>query len=59
MANELVVIDNPLHAVGDKVLWKGIPLTVVGVKPNGYIECSSPTMLVTVDTHDQLEKVPS
>lgn len=44
------------HMVGDKVLWKGILLVVTAVRDNGYIECWSPTMQLTVDTHEQLEK---
>jgi hypothetical protein len=44
------------HMAGDKVLWKGILLTVLRVREDGYIECWSPTMHVTVDTHAQLEK---
>lgn len=44
------------HMVGDKVLWKGIKLTVVEVKDNGYYVATSPTMTVTVDTPEQLEK---
>lgn len=45
------------HVVGDKVLWKGILLTVVRIKDNGEIEAHSPTMFLTVDTPEQLEKV--
>lgn len=42
------------HMPGDKVLWRGIKLTVVRVKENGDIEAHSPTMFVTVSSHDQL-----
>ena len=45
------------HMPGDKVLWKGILLTVMVVKDNGHIECWSPYMQLTVDTHEQLQKV--
>jgi hypothetical protein len=44
------------HMAGDKVLWKGILLTVLRVRDDGYIECWSPTMHLTVDSHEQLEK---
>lgn len=44
------------HMPGDKVMWKGILLTVVRVKENGEIEAHNATMFLTVDTPDQLEK---
>lgn len=42
--------------VGDKVLWKGIKLTVINVKANGEIEAHSPTMFLTVSDASQLER---
>lgn len=44
------------HMVGDKVLWKGIKLTVIEVKEDGSVIATSPTMRVHVGTHEQFEK---
>jgi hypothetical protein len=44
------------HMVGDKVLWKGIKLTVEKVFPDGSVMAVSPTMRVHVGEPKQLEK---
>jgi hypothetical protein len=44
------------HMVGDKVLWRGIKLTVTEVYPDGSIEACNPTMRVKVEKQEQLEK---
>jgi hypothetical protein len=44
------------HMLGDKVLWKGIKLTVTELLPDGSVVATSPTMRVHVSDHEQLEK---
>jgi hypothetical protein len=44
------------HMVGDKVLWKGIKLTVIAVNEDGSVEAWSPTQRVHVGEPGQLEK---
>jgi hypothetical protein len=44
------------HMVGDKVLWKGIKVTVAEVKEDGSVIATSPTMRVHVSGPEQLEK---
>jgi hypothetical protein len=44
------------HMVGDKVMWKGIKLTIVQIKDDGSLVATSPTMRVHVSSGDQLEK---
>jgi hypothetical protein len=45
------------HAVGDKVMWKGIgPLTVHRIESEA-IYAHSLTLQLVVSSHDQLEKV--
>jgi len=44
------------HLVGDKVLWKGIKLTVIEILDDGSLVAWSPTMRVHVKLHEQLEK---
>lgn len=39
----------PEWHVGDKVLWKGIALTIHAVNDRGHIIAISPTMMVTTD----------
>jgi hypothetical protein len=41
---------------GDKVLWKGIKLTVYKVYEDGSITAHSPTMQLTVSGPEHLEK---
>jgi hypothetical protein len=41
---------------GDKVLWKGIKLTVHEVLEDGSIRCYSPVMQLTVSGPDHLER---
>jgi hypothetical protein len=43
--------------VGDKVMWKGIPLTVHRIKEDGSVEAASLTMHVTVSHPEEFEKV--
>lgn len=43
--------------VGDKVMWKGIKLTVEKVMEDGSVIATSPTMRVHVSDHKQLEKL--
>jgi hypothetical protein len=44
-------------AVGDAVLWKGFPLTVVAISAEGHIECSSLQWHITVGDATNLQKV--
>ncbi len=45
------------HQLGDKICWKGIYLTVTAVHADGRVEAMTQTMRVTVDGHDEFEKV--
>jgi hypothetical protein len=44
-------------AVGDTVLWKSFPLTVVSINAEGHIECSSLQWHITVGDATDLQKV--
>ena len=44
-------------AVGDTVLWKSFPLTVVSINADGHIECSSLQWHITVGDATDLQKV--
>ena len=40
------------HQIGDMVMWRGIPLKIIKILPDGRYEAHSLTMHVTGEVHE-------
>jgi len=57
MPKTKTVLENPeRHAVGDKVVWNGIVLTVIEITSDNHVRAWSPHMQLYVSEHELLTK---